>query len=195
MKKAWEMDGNQFKTFVFLLCYASMHAHKSGKFEIDEDTFERLSGISKKILITCVDFLSDNKVLTVSSQCKRSASAAQAQRTHSATDVHTDTTQQNEHISRETRFDFLSIYSKYPLKKGKEIGLKRCKAQIKTEKDFHSLGIAVDTYTRQCKLEGTLPKFIMHFSKFMNTWRDFLDTDYGEATNNSESRYEGVFNE
>jgi hypothetical protein len=98
------------------------------------------------------------------------------QDTH-ATDGRTDG--RDETIAHAVRFDFESLYLKYPRKQGKGKGLARCKAQVKTQEDYNALSRAIDKYRMYCLKEKTERQFIKHFSTFMSEWRDWLDSDVG----------------
>lgn len=78
-----------------------------------------------------------------------------------------------------TRFDFESLYRKYPLKKGKSAGLKKCKAQIKTQERYDELSQAIDRYKSYLVASKTEPRFIQQFATFMGAWTDWLDDDAG----------------
>lgn len=75
----------------------------------------------------------------------------------------------------ERKFDFDLIYSKYPRKIGKQKGLVRLKASIKTPEDFDLLKLAVDHYCKYCLSQNTEPKYIKHFSTFIGEWRDWVE--------------------
>lgn len=78
-------------------------------------------------------------------------------------------------------FDFESLYQKYPRKIGKQDGLKRCRAQIKSEEDYRLLSTAIDHYRNYIRTQGFEEKFIKHFSSFMSSWRDWLDPGAGKS--------------
>lgn len=73
------------------------------------------------------------------------------------------------------RFDFEALYKRYPRKRGKPKGLQLCKRTIRTQADFEALGKAIDAYARDTV--GKDQQYVMHFSSFMGTWRDYLETD------------------
>lgn len=77
--------------------------------------------------------------------------------------------------------DLDSVYKIYPLKKGKERGIKIAKAQIKTTEDLENLKKAIETYKSDLAKNGTEKKFIQHFSTFMGSWKDWLDPDVGSV--------------
>jgi len=80
--------------------------------------------------------------------------------------------------------DFESLYQSYPLKKGKMRGLKQCGIQITTREDFDSLSKAILNYREDCRKNKTEPKYIKHFSTFLNEWRDWTDPDVGTVNLN-----------
>lgn len=70
-------------------------------------------------------------------------------------------------------FDFELIYEQYPRKEGKSKGMKICKAQIKSEREFSDLKLAIENYSKH--VEGRDKKYIKQFSSFMSEWRDWVD--------------------
>jgi hypothetical protein len=77
--------------------------------------------------------------------------------------------------------DLEELYQKYPRKEGKSAGLRKLKAQIKTQKDFDDLSRAIDRYNKHCEQNQTERQFIKHFSTFATSWRDFLEEGFGEV--------------
>lgn len=73
--------------------------------------------------------------------------------------------------------DFESLYKLYPRKRGKTLGLEKCKRTIKTEKDYLDLKLAITNYARMVREEQTEPQYMKHFSSFMSCWRDYLDEE------------------
>lgn len=74
-----------------------------------------------------------------------------------------------------SKFDFESLYKKYPRKEGKSRGLKICKTQIKTREDYEKLSQAIDNYTSHTRTRVKDSTFIKHFSTFMGEWRDWVN--------------------
>lgn len=69
-------------------------------------------------------------------------------------------------------FDFDAIYKAYPLKKGKAKGMAKLKKLIKTKEDYERIKNAVMAYANAVR--GSDPRYIQHFSTFMNgTWEDY----------------------
>lgn len=79
------------------------------------------------------------------------------------------------------KFDFEALYQKYPRKLGKQKGIEKCKAQIKTPEEFEALSKAIDQYVFHLRSKGTEEKFIKHFDSFMTIWRDWLDPATGQS--------------
>lgn len=77
--------------------------------------------------------------------------------------------------------EFERIYQKYPRKEGKSRGIAKAKSQIKTPEDLALLEKAIDRYRDHCVREGKEKQFVMHFSTFMASWRDYLDDDVGKV--------------
>lgn len=69
-------------------------------------------------------------------------------------------------------FDFEAIYKAYPLKKGKAKGMAKLKKLIKTKEDYDRIKASVMAYAHA--VSGSDPRYIQHFSTFMNgTWEDY----------------------
>lgn len=79
--------------------------------------------------------------------------------------------------------DYEAAYKSYPRKRGKEEGLKKLRSTIKTRAAMDEFMYASKRYADDCRLNGTLPKHIKHFSTFVNSdWREWLDPETGTAT-------------
>lgn len=82
-------------------------------------------------------------------------------------------------------FDLESLYKKYPRKEGKKIGIERLSKQIKNEKDYELLSLAIDNYTKLCVKEKRIEKgFVKMFSTFASCWQDYIDVDFGKGSSN-----------
>lgn len=76
-----------------------------------------------------------------------------------------------------SRFDLESLYQGYPRKVGKGKGISKLRSMLTKQEDYDSVGIAIRNYASYCKTHGIEPRFIKHFSTFVNEWRDWLDPD------------------
>jgi len=83
----------------------------------------------------------------------------------------------NNNTGRNFKKEIEEIYLKqYPLKEGKTKGIEKLLTQIKSDEDLGRLVIAIENYKKSIKD----PKFIKHFSTFVNTpWTDYLDKNHG----------------
>lgn len=172
-----ELDGNEFKAYVFLLSQVSQRSHKNGGIETSTKTLSRLSGCSEKVFKGLIEKLCNHGVITVASRGHHS----ETHELHNTTE-HNITEQDRKARSARTDFDFESLYKAYPLKKGKTKGMVRVRAEVKTREDFDSLALAIQRYAETVSREKTEPKYMLHFSTFMGRWRDFLEPDYGEVS-------------
>lgn len=68
--------------------------------------------------------------------------------------------------------DIEKIYNNYPLQKGKTEGIKKLHGTIKTQDEYDNIMQAVKRYKYSCN--GTEPKYIKHFSSWVNgeCWND-----------------------
>lgn len=74
-------------------------------------------------------------------------------------------------------FDFESVYKLYPKKEGKSKGMKKLKAQIKTQAQYENFTKAVKDYSSMCKREGKELRYIKQFYSFVGCWEDYLDEE------------------
>jgi hypothetical protein len=81
---------------------------------------------------------------------------------------------------KETLFDFDALYAEYPRHEGKAEGMKRCKAQIKTQQDYDNLKMAIANYKAIAK-----EPYIKHFSSFMTNWKDYIEKPKQNTSQNS----------
>jgi hypothetical protein len=77
------------------------------------------------------------------------------------------------------KFDFESLYRKYPKKVGKTDGFARLKVQIKTQADYDAFSLAIDRYVADCK---KTERILKDFSTFVSpndkqSWREWLDDE------------------
>lgn len=78
-----------------------------------------------------------------------------------------------------TEQDIEQVYlDLYPLKKGKSKGIKTALKEIKSKQDLKDLKTSINNYNDSIND----PKFIKHFSTFMNEWRDWLDPQAGKSS-------------
>lgn len=100
---------------------------------------------------------------------------------------------ENENINR-NRVEI--IYGNYPLKKGKEKGIKKILSVLKTDEDFNKFNDAVINYAKHCKISNTADKYIKHFSTFCNEdWRDWIEQpaeDKGIEAIRAEMKAKGI---
>lgn len=101
--------------------------------------------------------------------------------TDGRTDETNVTDETNEQSAITLKFDFEVLYQRYPRKLGKQKGLDRCRAQIKTEDDYRLLDQAIARYKSYVRAQGTEEKYVKHFSTFMTDWRDWLDPGAGKS--------------
>lgn len=80
-------------------------------------------------------------------------------------------------------------YRAFPRKLGKSQGIKNAQKTIKTSSDIEKLKVAVLKYSEHVKSNKLEPKFIMHFSTFMNQWEDWLEPDVGSTVSFGEDKW------
>lgn len=84
---------------------------------------------------------------------------------------------------RENPLNFETLYAKYPRKIGKKRGMELCKTYIKTPEALIAAHKAVERYSDHLRVNKVEPRFIKHFSTFMNSWEDWCDESAGKSEN------------
>ena len=78
------------------------------------------------------------------------------------------------------RFDFESLYARFPRKRSKQEGMDACVRHIRTDADFQRLGKAVDVYAAEVRRLSTPPDKQLHWSTFVNGGRWVEYAEEGE---------------
>lgn len=73
--------------------------------------------------------------------------------------------------------DFEAAYAAYPRKEGKTRGMETLRKTLKTQADLDDFLLAIGNYTHKCRVDEIEPKYVKHFSTFVNNWRDYAPTD------------------
>lgn len=73
--------------------------------------------------------------------------------------------------------DFEPAYAAYPRKEGKHRGIETLRKTIHTQAELDDFVLAVANYTHYCRVNEVEPKYVKHFSTFVNNWRDYAPTD------------------
>ncbi|QDP68097.1 MAG: hypothetical protein Unbinned5081contig1003_29 [Prokaryotic dsDNA virus sp.] len=72
-------------------------------------------------------------------------------------------------------FDFETLYDAYPRKEGKQLGLKKCKARIKTNKAYLEFKVAINNYSQFVASNGIQRQFVKKFCNFLECWEDYKE--------------------
>ncbi len=161
----FDLDCEQKWLWIVIL---SLVSQKNGQTIVWNSSFiHNLTRISKKKQDDTIDIFEKFARLRVTRKVTSRDSPATNERT-------------NERTNSIDRFDFEAIYKRYPRKQGKQDGLRKCKAQIKTKADYDALANALEKYIKHLRTQNTQPEYIKHFSTFMSSWRDWCDVDAGK---------------
>lgn len=71
-----------------------------------------------------------------------------------------------------SKFQFQSIWAKYPNKLGRKQAERHFNSSVLNEKDYSDIQIAISNYLRS---ERVLKGFIQNGSTWFNNWRDWID--------------------
>lgn len=102
---------------------------------------------------------------------KQTPSTAQAETKHIQPSSSSSSLKKNT-CSLRSLFDLESIYSVYPRKVGKSVGLKRLSGSVSSVEEFNDLVKAVENYRRE--VAGRETRHIKHFSSWASEWRDWV---------------------
>jgi hypothetical protein len=74
-------------------------------------------------------------------------------------------------------FDFEKMYSYYPRKEGKDLGMKKLQTQVKTQAMYDKVTQAIINYNNLVTAKQTEKKFIKQFSSWVNQkcWEDEIE--------------------
>lgn len=110
---------------------------------------------------------------------------------HNST-LHNKTYKKNIKKEKNIKFDFESLYEKYPRKLGKAKGLDKLRKIIKTDDDYNKVKIGIENYATYMKNCNAEDKYIKHFSSFINqsSWEDFQ-----EIPRTDEDRRQEIYDE
>lgn len=90
-------------------------------------------------------------------------------------------------------FDFEFLYKKYPRKIGKASGMKKLKKIIKNNEQYSFFESCLDNYIAYIKREKIRPEFILHFSTFVNRFKDYEPAETGLTHVVQPKDYSGLF--
>lgn len=166
----YEFDADEFKAWIYILCQCSQK--NTGTVSINTSHAEKVCKIPKKKMLFAIEKL---QVIGIIQNVQTTSDVLNATLHYT-----TEQNRTNNTIHAPLVFNFEEIYKLYPLKKGKSKGLKIANREIKSDDDFGNLGRAVLNYAKS--VQGSDPKFVKHFSTFMNEWRDWLDPEAGTST-------------
>lgn len=179
----WEkLDGEEFKTYVFLLCVASI-GQNQGTIHVNSHVFFRKAAVNEKVLHRTIAKLAEINEVSIRADRGTYGPRTGHERVTNGT-LHYITEQniteqnnnaQSSHVEHAAVFDLESIYREYPRKEGKTRGMKLLAGKMKTQEDFDKFCMAVRNYASKVKREKTEPKFIKHFATFVNCFEDYLD--------------------
>ena len=175
------LTDSQKVLYLFVVCELS----KKNKDQVDLrlDYISAMLNRTKKMIES--DFKVLNSARLLVSERRQSDGTVPSSRpaTNETNETRRNVTRQEEtHAHSRPVLDFDSLYQKYPLKKGKQRGIQICQKQITSPELYAALSGAIDRYSDDVIRTATEARFIKHFSTFMASWRDWLDSDVGTST-------------
>lgn len=168
----YHFTNNEICFWIYLLCEASKKS--SGTVLLNFLHAERIGRCKRSTILSALKKLEQIQVVSV--DVTSTLRERDVGDTSACSTLHNKTEQNITHVGK---FDFETLYKNYPRREGKTGGIKIAKREIKSPEDFEALSKAIDRY-RKVK-SGSEPQYILLFSTFMGSWRDWLDPDAGKV--------------
>ena len=188
----YDFSSEEKLAWIFILTQASLA--NSDEITVHFDVFFRRSGIQKGVFESTINKLENLAMISTGTRdTNGERTDAFGERALHDMTLHNKNNIAQPSVARQ-KLNFEEIYKIYPLKKGKERGMKLCASKIKTQDDFDLLKTAVMNYAKECEREGKEKQFIKHFSTFMGCWRDYAVLEGNEHLSLAE-RYPQFFDQ
>lgn len=171
-ERIFALNPQQVIVYLFLLCQASKKNKET--VQISLEYASAILKLKKQEIENNIQWLHNAGLMTAESRHDDGESPGVIPATR-----RDERDERDERTILPTSSEFESLYRIFPRKEGKQKGLASCKAQIKTREDFELLQGAINRYIKYCAKNSVEPRFVKHFSTFMNSWRDWLDPDTG----------------
>lgn len=188
--KIWSLEIEEVYAMLYLICEASKSG-KKGEVYLNREHARVSSRVPNRTLDRTIEKLQQLQMIEIRTLRGTFGSIPATDRQTDITDKQTNNILPDSDKSEPRLvFDFDALYKKYPRKEGKQKGLLTCKAQIKTQEDYENLSKAIDRYCAHLKKSASEPRFIKHFSTFMASWRDWLESDTGTVIDTQKEKKE-----
>jgi len=189
--KLFDLTDSEKLCWIYLLCMVAKKGN--GTVEINERHAKHIGRINLSTFKSTLDKLQSLGILTIDTNVSvraRTHVYATNERTNeriyrSSNDDHASSLVMNKSLPprREKKYDFESLYDRFPRKQGKKKGLLAARRQIKSDKAYGDLSRAIDAYAAECRADNRDKKYIKQFSTFMNCWEDYIDPSYQRVAN------------
>lgn len=177
--------------WVYLLCETSKK-NENGIITVNSEHCHRSTGVSFTVLNSAIKKLKQLQIVEVRTLRGRyadvSLTGAREDKIRLDKIRKENTYAQTVETVRASVFNFDLIYQEYPRKIGKKKGIEKCKAIIKTQKDFEKVLAAVKKYAKHCVEQKFEAQYIKHFSTFMASWEDWVDSEIGTTITGIENK-------
>lgn len=179
--KLFGLTCEQKYVWIEMLCQAS----KSNKGEIlvNLDQLAHVCQVARKTVELTIQFLKEHNIITTVRGSGRSRSLQKTTPTRRTNGRTNETDETNEHFAAPLVFDVEGLYEIYPRKEGRQRGVQKLRAEIKTPEEFASVSQALTHYITYCKANQLEQRFIKHFSTWVSEWKDWLDPKTGTGEN------------
>lgn len=182
----FELDPDQKWFWIFLLAYVSKK-QTSASVDVNFSVFAHFSGLSVKRVAETIELFEKTGLVTIT---RDHGNQPVTERGLHNNTIHNE--QDNTNITAKQPpavSEIESLYQLYPRKEGKSAGLKKLQSIITDVETFERVKTAILRYASHVQKNKTEPKFIKHFSTWVNHWTDWDDPNAGTASV-STKRYE-----
>lgn len=164
-----DLDGEEFKMFIFILCTTCQKQGVMWRFDINR--IIKLISIKISSAHSAIRKLQEYSIIRLSNEdVTESIVNVTETGLHNIT-VHNRTI----HNTIVQNLDFGRAYDLYPRKIGKKKGIEYLKRHLKSVADLEKFETAVKNYAAYCDTEKTELQYIKQFSTFCHCWEDWVE--------------------
>jgi hypothetical protein len=185
----YSFSGGEFKAWIYILSKASQK--NSPEILINFEAANRKTNLSANDIKSALEKLQSLGIVTFDLYTIRTESVQNPNGICTLQTIQTN--KQTTSPDAVASFDFESVYERYPIKKGKKAAMKKLASSIKTQEQFDAFAKAVNNYLAEIAHNKTEPRFIKHFSTFVNNYEDYLNPDVIQPNVTSRNSMMGKF--
>lgn len=193
----YQLNDAEKWAFICLLCLYGQKGGKKTRIPLDWWEFE--TRVQRKILLSCLDKLNGNTVVYQPVYHEVPPDKIRVDKSRSEESIKDYCPKENQCTVLESSpsapvvvervpklSDFEALYEAFPRKVGRKKGLTALMRKYQASKNkavfFEAVKAAIEKYKEHLIKEETEPRFVQHFSTFVNSWEDWLHPEAGQST-------------